>query len=444
MKRLQQIKFESYYLFLALFFGIAFVFITPPNATPDEIAHQVKIVRIAQGNFFGADKQLALPDIANWYGPLGNSKMLTPPYNITGDEIKEVISKQIVCAKETTKSNDGITSYSPLPYVLSAINYKVSCSLKVSFGTYLYSSRIVALLWAILIVFAAMKIAPNLKFAFFTIAMLPAVLYQFSAIAADSFLISLTMLYCSYISRHLNHKNKKDIIMIFIIGMALCFSKPSYAWIIFLTLPVILSKEGKLKSTTYISRVFFLILLPVLLHLVLLVASKGSAPHVVHVEENIEYLKQNPLSLLSEIYYTPSFFPFGTQWNLYESLIGKLGWLTIPLPKWCYYMAAINFLILLFIGRRASYSTSSNFMILVSIFSIIPVCLPLYLYATNQPYPAVFGLQGRYFIPSVIILFTGLTAIFQTRYENHLHNFLVLSVLSISFSALLAVFKGFY
>lgn len=438
------LDFSGFYLILAFLFGLAFVCVTPPNATPDEMAHQVKIVRVAQGNFFGVNNTLKMPDIHSWYAPLDNSRMLNPPYNISDGEIKTITHRKMMCTPVMTKVNNGVSSYSPLPYLLSALNYKISCSLDLSFGTYLYSSRIVSLIVSVMLVFFAIKITPDLRFVFFTVSMLPTVLYQFSAIAADSFLISLTIIYIACFYRYIRSNEGQYLILIFIASIGICFSKPAYAWIVAVSIPIIFLNGYKGNIPGIIKKSLFLIAIPCVVHILLLVTSKGSTPHAVNFEENIQYLKNNPMSLFVEMYNVPFTFPFGDKWNLYESLIGKLGWLTIPLPKWCYFASFLNFVLIAFCGKNILSRKIGFYMVSLALASLVIICLPLYIYATKQPFPAVFGLQGRYFIPTLLIAMLAYSGKLNQTGSKAAQFTLLLSAIAISFTSLCAVYNGYY
>ncbi|WP_265910974.1 DUF2142 domain-containing protein [Erwinia billingiae] len=437
-------KVHKLYLALGLVLGLLFVFITPPNATPDEISHQVKIVRVASGNLFGANTNLMMPDIPGWYQGFSNVKMLTPPYSFEKSEVVALAGNKLDCRLVTNSTNNTVSAYSPLPYLISAITYKASCEFGTSFGFYLYLSRILNLVFSVTVVYLAIKVFPKAAYAFIYVSLLPTVLYQFSAVAADSFLISLTMLYVSYILRFIDEaeNNFENWIKIVLLGVVISFSKPAYAWVIAFSLPILIFKG--LSKKQYLMNVLFLCILPIAFQVILLFLSKGSAPHVVDVDANIAYFKSNPLSLLYETINTPEVYPMGTQWNIYESLIGKLGWLTIPLPSWAYVLSFVNILLLMFLPNNVASLTNRFYFLIVAFISALLMVFPLYLYATIQPANSIFGLQGRYFIPSLIIAVVSLTGLFSFKTKVILPAFLIISCIFVSVTSILCVYTAYY
>ncbi|MEJ5114539.1 DUF2142 domain-containing protein [Erwinia billingiae] len=437
-------KIHKLYLVLGLVFGLLFVFITPPNATPDEISHQVKIVRVASGNLFGANTNLMMPDIPGWYQGFSNVKMLTPPYSFEKSEVVALARTKLNCRLVTNLTNNTVTAYSPLPYLISAITYKASCAFESSFGFYLYLSRILNLIFSVIIVFLAIKVFPKAACSFICVSLLPTVLYQFSAVAADSFLISLTMLYVAYVLRFIDEakNNFENWIKIVLLGVVISFSKPAYAWVIAFSLPVLIFKG--LSKKQYLINFIFLCILPVAFQVMLLFLSKGSAPHVVDVDANIEYFKINPLSLIYETINTPEVYPMGTQWNIYESLIGKLGWLTIPLPSWAYVVSFVNLFLLMFLPNKIASLTNRIYFLVVAFLSALLMVFPLYLYATIQPADSIFGLQGRYFIPSLIIAVVSLTGLFSFKSKIILPVILIVSCILVAVTSIFCVYTAYY
>lgn len=84
----------------------------------------------------------------------------------------------------------------------------------------------------------------------------------------------------------------------------------------------------------------------------------------------------------------------GTQWNLYESTIGKLGWLKVSLGRAAYLLAGLQLLACMALasGKPVMDAEQHRFTLGLAALSVLLVSLPLYLFATREGAAAIFGL----------------------------------------------------
>lgn len=393
------------YLAVALVSGAAFVVLTPPNAAPDEISHLTKATRVAHGNLFGAPA-MDMPNIPAWYGPFQDSRMLqAPPFAFRLSEVRQVAAAPLQCERAPRAVNDGVASYSPLLYLVPASTYLAACALEASFGSYLYITRALNLLLAITLTAWGIRAARDAGWALMAVALLPTVLYQMASVSADASLLALSFVFIGHAVALMRGEGSAGTARVVLVSAwLLAFSKPGYVWLAWLGLLAYPQLRSLGWTKTGIAVAFGLV--PVVLQVILLYLSIGATPPVagIHPGENLNHLLTHPwhfFSALAAIFHAN---PFGTQWNLYESLVGKLGWLNVPLGSTAYVLYALLLAgSLAMLARRPLAPTQRIGTMSLCLLSVCLVALPLYLFATGTGAESIFGLQGRYFIPSLLL-----------------------------------------
>ena len=102
-----------------------------------------------------------------------------------------------------------------------------------------------------------------------------------------------------------------------------------------------------------------------------------------------------------------------------KSFIGIIGWLDSPLNNFQYKVIAIFLIILFFISqdlKRIKYFfLSSKFLILTSIFfSLFMMFILLIFTATSASSSVIEGIQGRYFIPLILVF----SLLLEQKFKN--------------------------
>lgn len=393
------------YMVVALIAGATFIVLTPPNAAPDEISHLTKAARVAGGNLFGAPA-MDMPDIPSWYGPFQDSRMLQPPpFAFRLADVRQVAGAPLQCERAPRAVNDGVASYSPLLYLVPAGTYLAACVLEFSFGAYLYTTRALNLLLAILLTAWGIRAARDAGWILLAVALLPTVLYQMASVSADASLLGLSFLYVGHtVALMRSGGTARSARIVFAAACLLAFSKPGYVWLAWLALLAYPQLRALGWTRLRIAGAFGLI--PVLLQLVLLYFSKGVTPPVAGIQpsDNLDHLLAHPWHFFTAFAAVFHANPFGTQWNLYESLIGKLGWLNVPLGSAAYalHTLVLTASIVMLVRRPLTLAQRAGTMGLC-VLSAGLVALPLYLFASGTGAESIFGLQGRYFIPTLLL-----------------------------------------
>jgi hypothetical protein len=182
---------------VSLFLGILIIFATPPLRGPDETAHFLRAYGIAQG-----DLVPSLRDVHNRKG------LFIPPRLFEGFDffestrikekevgfrygpVFEAYSKRAAVRIDSDQPHSfvpyaGSERYSPVAYLPQAAAALVARGLDLGFLPTLYMMRLAGLFVLTSVIAYAIAIVPNLSWAFFAIAMLPAAIYGRSVINAD-------------------------------------------------------------------------------------------------------------------------------------------------------------------------------------------------------------------------------------------------------------------
>lgn len=393
------------YVLLSLAFGCVFLFLTPPNGAPDEISHQVKVVRIARGNLFGVNSSLPVADAGAWYSGFDDKIMADSGHRFRAQDIADIVKRPLDCKPSTTKVNNGVASYSPVLYLPAIAVYATACSSGSSFGAYLYGARLLNLVLVTMLIGWAMTVAGSTRWIMFAVGLLPVTMYQVASISGDALLLGFAIAYVGLLGRMISEppSSRRGLLFAFtLLGVALCFSKPGYVWLAWVGPAVIMSRP---RQSGCLWAVVTVLVASFALQALLLWLGRGASPVAPGVDPaaNLSATIRNPFHFLIMLAKVPFAYGFGTQWNIFESLLGKLGWLDAPLPSVVYLALAAGLVAAPLAAGASLRGGYVLYLSIVALASVILIALPLRLYATPLTAPAIFGLQGRYYIPTLAL-----------------------------------------
>ncbi len=398
------------FLLIAGSFGLAIVFATPPDGASDEIAQQFKIVRVASGNPFGADRALRLPDIVAWYGPFTDLAMLDTQHRFGKRELRAVLQAPLTCAPVTLAANDALAAYGPLSYLPQALAYRASCAAGTSFGAYLHAARIANLVVALALTAGGIALAGSAGWVLFAVALLPATMLQLASVSGDAMLFGLCFaligLVLAIVGRRLAPGS--GVALICAAGVAIACTKPGYAWlsgIALVTLP-----RYRDAGWNWRTLAAWFIALPVAVQAGVIVLSQGALPVAPGVDsaEQMRLLRTDVTHFLQQLAHVPAAWPLRTQWSVLDTLIGLPVWMDTRLSEGLSVALAGGLALAMLMSREPGLTgRMRTWLALLACLSVVLVALPLYLFATPTANEAIFGLQGRYFTPTLAILLSA-------------------------------------
>jgi uncharacterized membrane protein len=402
-------KLHFIYIMIALVLGGCMAYLTPPGAIPDETSHMAKIATVSAGEWIGIPRGGLIPDIAEGYGNVPG-KISARQLMLFSEEIRATFHRPLECSRETSEFHQNIIGYSPLPYFLAALNYKGMCALEATFGSFLYSSRLINLLASVLLVAVGIRFAGMGRWSLAVVGLMPMTLYMLPSISADSLMIAAAICYIGILSGAVSRGSvlaRSELCLVVFSALLLGLSKPGAAWLLALVLvcyPVYQRAQKSFKPLLLMAG-----LLPLGLHLLMLrrgarysmINTGGGADPAV----NFKIILESPLHFL-EILSNTYFYERGD--DILRSLIGNLGWEDVPPTQLtiCSVGAALFLSILLNTrSKQLLWGIGSRaYLLTLAVASLILLAMPLYVTWTRAGADWVNGLQGRYFIPTAALL----------------------------------------
>ena len=393
---------EKYYLKLLILLGLSYLFIVPLGRVADEHEHFLRSYEISEGHFLSSKNEEGIGG------------------RIFPKELDEVVNKQTTTYSDLKKemslkksnnykfiSFSGSSLYSPLCYIPQTIGIIIGKIFSKSLIIQAYFGRIANFLLCALIMALTMKILPCFKRYFFLLSFMPMTLMELASLSADGLTISLACLFLAYILKlkySEKYVTKNDVLKLGIISVFLATLKIVYFPLCFLLLLIPTNKFKKKKDKYKVT--LGIVLIALIINLGWL---KLASNYLIEIQPGvnswgqIKYILTNPLSYIIILIRT-----FGVNLEFYlTTMVGmSLEHLDLNL---LYLYPFITIILLIY------YACYNNDKIEISfntkIFSgavlgivILLIFTSLYVEWTKVANSVVMGVQGRYFIPLLLLV----------------------------------------
>jgi uncharacterized membrane protein len=407
---------EYIFLILALFFGILFVFLTPPFQVPDEGYHYSKSVETSEFYIWpvqngDSNGYYSLASIIN-FPHVSWPVRVTHPYGSYESILSQInvpLNQDNIIFFSFSNVGNNVC-YSPVGYLPQAAGMLFGRLLKLSPLLLFYCGRLANLgVWTYLTYLAIRKI-PFAKWLVVGISLMPMTLFEAASLAPDALNNGLCILFIAYVIFFAVNKNSEnplsnnEILILLLLSIAISLIKGYF----FLSLLLfILPVNAFYSKQKYSFTVLFIILLSTLTYVLwqisnfslLTTSSPGVSPH-----DQLQFILTNPFDygfiILTTCY---------SNWLFYLStFIGVFGWLDIWLPQNIYYIFLLCLIVLAVIDNSQKISLNvKQKTICIIIFAIISGMIATNLWITWTVVGAsvISGIQGRYFIPIALLCF---------------------------------------
>lgn len=462
---MNKVSIPKLYVYIALTFGILFLFLTPPFQSPDEGSHFVKSYLISKGKFYPTIKN-------NKYGndlPIEMKSYINEKSTYIGDRDKKYSFTQMVADQYDTMDyhKNKFYTYStstilPIVYIapaggiiFSKIIAKVFFMENISTTYMLYFARIFSLLFSIFIIYHAIKKTPVLKKTMMCVALIPMTTFLISVVSYDSILISLSLYTIATILKLIYDKDEKldwkNIIKLGLIGVVLLNVKTVY--FIILSLMILIPKEKYGNKKEMIKKILILIIIIMgatfILKLPFTWIGKINEPGNL-ASKQISFIINNPIKytgiLISNIIKQRNF-----QLN---GIVGMFGLIDTYLPLVIVALELI-FLILMplteEINKKIKISMKMKIILLLIILGVTSmVYTGMYISWTPKIIKnaiggsTISGVQGRYFIPIVfpfLMLFSNKLPKNNKFFNIVQENYLLIPLITLIFSTFTLVLR---
>ena len=409
---------------LALILGamgsIPLVLLTPPFQVPDEVQHfyrafQLSDLRIraeVQNGVAGGTLPDSLPELVK-------SSVYTRDgifYPATPSPMTKTLKLASIPLEGSARrfvAFPGSAFYSPPPYVPQVLGIAVGRLFGLGPLYLLYLGRLFNCLAALGLVGLAVYLMPVAGELVMIVGLLPMSLYLYASISPDAAVISCALLFIALSFSASTRGNWKtwELATAAAAAAVLCSVKPTYAPILLAGVVPQLLRRGKAAIV-------------VGAHVILVAVALGAAAGwLLFAKSTMTSLLGggHPSLQMSFILHHPAFFmralvhTLGSRaiFDFYFGTVGAFGWITVPLhPVFFYLLPLVNFVIVWKIGARGSTERSALFALWYSALALASAFLvmtAMYLMNTQVGQTEVTGVQGRYFIP--ILVLAGMAAI---------------------------------
>ena len=435
------------YVYIALIFGMLFVFLTPPFQSPDEDSHFKRSYQISKGNFYPIEKN---HEMGNYFPEemlLYIDEKLKMQSNRDKKENYSEISEEeqgYMLYDKMMFQNYSTVKVIPIVYIAPAIGIVFSklCAKiigldMVTTAYMLYFARVFSLIVTIIITALAIKITPIRKKTFLTVGLIPMYLFLGSMVTYDNILNASLLLALAIVLNISNEKKKvdiKDILILGVIGVILLNVKTIYFLIFLLMFAVPAKKFGTTKGKIKTGAILLggILLATVIIKMPYLFLDNSAKDDAEWLAKQTHFVMNHPIKFTTYMLYS---IKANRHFQL-SSAVGLFGLLDTYNPTFITVLIYLNlFAIGLAEGIREKIKINRLTKALIIIFAIsvvIGVYAALYITWTSVELhkigtKVITGVQGRYFIPIIMPLLLLLSfkkgkdkKVFKIIEENYL------------------------
>lgn len=443
-------KKENLYLTLALFFGLIMVFLNPPFAgVPDEHAHFWKAWSVADG-YWRCSGHDMIPQTA-----------ATLPDNIKPFKIKGVDGKKIPLGKVKAElfadNNSEMVDIrgagcpgTPFGYVPQVFGLRIGQGIGLSALASFYLARLFVLFASVFLVWWAIRTIPFGKMILLVFGLMPMTVRQFSSLSYDALLIGFVMVFVAYVLKLMTEPEKMITKkqMAFIIFLVLFGLNVKLGYFALTPLIFLIPKQKFSSIKKYWIFCIGLVLTSVLVFLgIRSVFVDIAVPTWTDPQAQMSYVLHNPIHsvflVFDTIYGSKGALPY------MEGILFKLG-SGNALQWWVYVALLLGMIVIVKNEDEKVPLTKNDRLLFIGVFlaNLIMIHLALYVGWTKVGADRISGVQGRYLVPILPILFLGLyKADFSLQFnwiKRNLRLFVVLFFLYIFASVFYSVYKDAY
>lgn len=401
----KNISIEKKFLIIGVPIFIGYMLLMPMFIAHDERFHWFRIYEITEGGI--------LPEIKNnstGYDVPDAVHTSLPYSDVKYGDLKEGIKDKIDENNKSFVSDVTMSVYSPIQYLPHIIGVMVGKIVTVRPVLIAFIGRLFNLIISLALLYLAIKIIPFGKNIMLIFSIIPISIEGFTSLSGDGFTICIAYLLIAYIFKLVksNQKKltKKDYIALLSLGTIIAFCKLVYIPIVFL-MYLLPEKYFKSKKDKFI-KITLICLVLLVFNLIWL---KLANPYLeVYTQGKSSYQVKYIFSDI--IRYAQIFLnSFITQFkDLLFSMYGEsLLWSNYV---YNYSIVPISLMIITIItcifdsSLKKQFNTKS--IIIISIISIMIVGLiftSLYVQWTPYAWEKIIGVQGRYFLPFIPLVF---------------------------------------
>ncbi|AFC27527.1 hypothetical protein PM3016_560 [Paenibacillus mucilaginosus 3016] len=448
----ERMKPHHIFLIASFVFGSAWLVLVPPFQAADEFFHFYRSYEISEGNFVSQKLKGQvgnyLPKSIKDFEVAIGAHTITRNYQNKEDINNIKKASMIYPSVEREFINFSAASvYHPIVYLPQAIGIKLGRGFNLSLLSMFYLGRLMNLIVYICITYLAIRLLPKLKYGLLLLAVMPMTINQAASLSADALTNAILFLFIAYImyltfDNRVQYISKKQFFLLLFVVIIVAASKNAYFFFCFLILIIPVKKMRTFKQFIISISTIIIACVTVVLSWAFIVKGLNiTFPNDPRVQ--LESILYNPYLFIGKLINTFIEFDY-----LYVQFFGVFGWGETAAP----YFAAIIFVILLvsnLVSEMKNNTSSENnvkqgiVLLFIGILSTVVIQSMLYLTWTQENGNVIYGLQGRYFIPIILIMmysFYLLAPILKKINKQYIYILLIFIILLVSLDKVLRRF----
>lgn len=402
--RKKDFPLEKLFLAVSIPMGIGFALLLPLGQAPDEPSHIFRAYGISRGDVFvsvdpelgaGSEMPRNLLDNLTWDPESGTIR------NLYGN-IFEPVSEETIFQRY-----EGTASYNPICYIPQVIGIIIAKIFSAPMLVSLYMARLFNLAAFIIIIYYAIKIAPKFKNFILFIVITPIAMQQAASFSPDALLISVGIFLISYVMSLIYVKKDKlstaGFAMLYVLAILIGLLKIVYLPLLLLYFLIPDKVFGSRKS-----KIIHAVIMMLVVAVVNFCWMSYSSIFLTTIDgadsgAQLSFMLSHPLAFLGVLMRT---LQVNLRFYAMSGLGTILGTLQIRVPELYTFFSAGILLLMFAQNKEYLKSTTIQRVVYVLVFAVITLLIfvGLYIQWTPVASPIIDGVQGRYFLPFILLM----------------------------------------
>jgi uncharacterized membrane protein len=401
-------------LILGAMGSLPLVILTPPFQVPDEVQHFYRAYQLSefhlraevQNGVAGGTLPDSLPQMvkASIYTPDGISYPARPAPIAKTLQLRSI---PLDPSMRRFVAFPGSAFYSPLPYLPQALGIAVGRAIGSGPLFLLYLGRLFNCLAALALLGLAVIFMPFAEELVIFAGLLPISLFLYASLSPDAAVIGCSLVFSALSISASAHGRwrTRELWMAVAAAVVFCSVKPVYAPLLLAAVVPGVFQPGEAARAIRAHAVLLGVALGVTTGWLLFAKPTMTTPlSGAHPSAQVNLVLHHPILLIRVLVHTLN---IGSLINLYVQGVGVFGWLTVLLRPGVVYVLPLAGLILLWkldVCRPQERSTGRGlWQLALALASAVLIVVATYLRWAHVGQDEVAGVQGRYFVPLLVL-----------------------------------------
>ncbi|WP_348265361.1 DUF2142 domain-containing protein [Telmatobacter sp. DSM 110680] len=402
--------------------SIPLVVLTPPFQVPDEVQHFYRAYQLSdfrfraevQNGVSGGTLPVSLPELVK-------SVVYTRDgvfYSVTPAPLAKTLKLASIPLEKSTRrfiAFPGSAFYSPLPYLPQVVGISVGRLFGLGPLYLVFLGRLFNCLTALAMIGFAVYLIPIAGELVILIGLLPMSLFLYASLSPDAAVIACALLFfaLSLAANTSGSWKTWELVMAAALGAVLCSVKPVYAPMLLAGVVPGLIVRGRAASVIRSHVILVAVAMGAAAGWLLFVKPAMTSPlGGGHPSLQMSFILHNPAFFMRVLIHTIGDWGINALFY-YFSTVGMFGWLSVLLrPVLAYFLPLVNFVVIWSLGPREGAKRSvlrALWYLALAFASVVLAMTAMYLMSAHVGQNEITGLQGRYFIP--ILILAGMAAV---------------------------------